>query len=191
MLLNLLVPKLYARWDITGAEIANYDGLNVPFRIANQRAYKARPLHGVWATPPFLHNGSVPSIYHLLSPLQQRPTTFYVGNREYDPQKLGYLTHKTEGSFFHDTRIQGNRNHGHLFTDVDIPGRIGPLLSEMQRYELLEYLKVMGNPDFDEALNGDPQNWARYSAPPPHQWSATRCRNNHLRHGIVEQEPKP
>lgn len=191
VLLNLLVPKLYARWDITGAEIANYDGLNVPFRIANQRAYKARPLHGVWATPPFLHNGSVPSIYHLLSPLQQRPTTFYVGNREYDPQKLGYLTHKTEGSFFHDTRIQGNRNHGHLFTDVDMPGRIGPLLSEMQRYELLEYLKVMGNPDFDEALNGDPQNWARYSAPPPHQWSATRCSNNHLRHGIPEQEPKP
>ena len=31
-------------------------------------AYKARPLNGVWATPPYLHNGSVPNLYELLSP---------------------------------------------------------------------------------------------------------------------------
>ena len=191
LLLNILVPKLYERWNINGEQIANYDGLNIPFRIANQRAYKARPLHGVWATPPFLHNGSVPSLYDLLSPLEQRPTSFYVGNREYDPQKLGYLTHQTKGSFFHDTRIAGNWNQGHLFTDVAMPGRIGPLLKEKQRYALLEYLKVMGNPDFTQALNGDPQNWAQYSEPPPNEWNETRCRNIHLRHGVTDLEQQP
>ncbi|MFP6762192.1 MAG: hypothetical protein VB858_01200, partial [Planctomycetaceae bacterium] len=52
--------------------------------------YPARPLAGVWSTAPFLHNGSVPTIYHLLLPADQRPRTFYVGSREFDPEKLGF-----------------------------------------------------------------------------------------------------
>ena len=186
LLLNILVPKLYDRWDIKGNQVANYDGLNVPFRIRNLRAYKARPLHGVWATPPFLHNGSVPTIYHLLSPLAERPTSFHVGNREYDPKKLGYIRSPSPGSFFHDTTISGNQNSGHQFTDQDAPGRIGHLLSEDQRYALLEYLKVMGNPEFDQALAGDPENWAQYSSPPNHEWNQQNCRNSHLRHGVAD-----
>ncbi|MGB3623806.1 hypothetical protein FT643_04985 [Ketobacter sp. MCCC 1A13808] len=186
LLLNSLVPKLYQRWQIEGDQIAAYDGLNVPFRIQNQRAYKARPLHGVWATPPFLHNGSVPTIYDLLSPQAARPTTFYVGNREYDPQKLGYVTAKTDGSFLHDTGIPGNRNSGHQFTDEAVPGRIGHLLSEEQRYALMEYLKVMGNPDFDQAMGGDPANWANYSAAPAPEWNQGSCNNVHLRHGVTD-----
>lgn len=186
LLLNVLVPKIYQRWDISGEQIPNYDGLNVPFRIANKRAYKARPLHGVWATPPYLHNGSVPTLYDLLSPLEERPPSFYVGNREYDPQKLGYITAYSPGSFLLDTRIAGNHNTGHLFTDETISGRIGPRFTEAQRYELLEYLKVMGNPDFDEALGGDPQNWANYSAAPSNGWNAQSCRNSHLRHGVTD-----
>lgn len=194
VLLNILVPELYERWDIKGDAIANYDGLNVPFRIVNERAYKARPLHGVWATPPFLHNGSVPTVYDLLSPLEQRPTSFYVGNREFDPQKLGYNTTYSPGSFHHDTRIAGNQNHGHLFTDYDAPGRIGPLFSEAQRYALIEYLKVMGNPLFNQALGGDPQNWTNYSTAPADQWNEQTCNNTHLRHGVTDvkaQEVKP
>lgn len=186
LLLNTLVPKLYQRWNITGDQIADYDGLNVPFRVTNQRAYKARPLHGVWATPPFLHNGSVPTLYDLLSPLEARPVNFYVGNREYNPVKLGYITTESPGSFFHDTRIAGNHNTGHLFTDDFTPGRIGPLFSEAQRYQLLEYLKVMGNPDFDTALGGDPQNWAQYSAPPPGTGHTQSCNAIHLRHGVTD-----
>ena len=128
----------------------------------------------------------MPTLYDLLSPLEARPTSFYVGNREYDPQKLGYITTASPGSFFHDTRIAGNHNGGHLFTDHEAPGRIGPLLSEQQRYALLEYLKVMGNPDFDTALEGDPQNWANYSTPPANEWSERSCNNVHLRHGITD-----
>jgi len=180
LLLNDLVPKLYGRNGIEGAaQVADYDGLNVPFRIENQRAYKARPLHGVWATPPFLHNGSVPTIYDLLSPLRARPKTFYVGNREYDPHKLGYVTTKSPGSFRMDTGIAGNHNTGHLFTDVDMPGRIGDLLSEEQRYAIIEYLKVMGNPDFDQALGGDPMNWDHYAQAPQDDSTRSACAASH------------
>lgn len=186
LLLNQLVPLMYERWNIPTDEIANYDGLNVPFRIENVRAYKARPLHGVWATPPFLHNGSVPTIYDLLSPLRERPTSFYVGNREYNPSRLGYITDKRAGSFHHNTDIDGNRNTGHLFTDIEMPGRIGRLLSEKEKFALLEYLKVMGNPDFDKALGGDPQNWAQYSQAPEEALTQTSCENSHARHQLAK-----
>ena len=62
-----------------------FDGfgiLDLPQVIA---AYKPRPLAGMWATAPFLHNGSVPTIYDLLSPVADRPKTFRVGSREFDP----------------------------------------------------------------------------------------------------------
>ena len=185
ILLNRLVPKLYDKWDVTGEAVPAYDGLNVPFRIINKRAYKARPLHGVWATAPFLHNGGVPTIYDLLSPQRERPQTFYVGNREYDPEKLGYITHKTAGSFLHDTSIAGNHNTGHLFTDENVPGRIGGLFTENQKLDLLEYIKVMGNPDFDERLGGDPQNWSQYSKAPADPTGIEACNKIHSRHGFT------
>ncbi|MFV8783282.1 di-heme-cytochrome C peroxidase [Microbulbifer sp. SA54] len=168
LLINKLVPALYEQQGISsdGNGIADYDGLNVPFRIANKPAYKARPLHGVWATPPFLHNGSVPTIYDLLSPLESRPVRFGLGNREYNPERLGYVTDMREGNFEFDTAQPGNDNSGHLFTDANQPGRIGNRLSEKERMALIEYIKVLGNPDFSAALNGDPQDWSRYAPPP-------------------------
>lgn len=182
VLLNRLVPLLYERWDIENEDIPNFDGLNVPFRIENKRAYKSRPLHGVWATPPFLHNGSIPSIYDLLSPQRARPKQFYVGNREYDPAKLGYKTAYSAGSFLHDTQIDGNRNTGHLFTDVDMPGRIGDLLSERERMDLIEYVKVLGNPDFSEKIGGDPFNWNNYSQPRADKKLNQACERSHQLH---------
>jgi hypothetical protein len=41
-------------------------------------AYKARPLNGIWATAPFFHNGSVPNLYELLLPADQRSKKFFV-----------------------------------------------------------------------------------------------------------------
>lgn len=185
VLLNRLVPDLYQRWGISGMQIPAFDGLNVPFRIANKKAYKARPLHGVWATPPFLHNGSVPTLYHLLSPQRERPTEFYVGQREYDPDLLGYRTEYSPGSFKHDTHVTGNGNGGHLFTNLDVAGRIGSLLSEHERRALMEYIKVMGNPAFDEALGGDPLNWDHYVDAPADPAAVQACIDSHRdQHGI-------
>lgn len=44
------------------------DGYGLPIGVQEKRGYKARPLDGIWATPPFLHNGSVPNLFELLSP---------------------------------------------------------------------------------------------------------------------------
>jgi len=51
--------------------------------------YNARPLSGIWAQAPYLHTGSVPTIYHLLMP-KERPTSFIKSRLEYDQEKLGY-----------------------------------------------------------------------------------------------------
>ena len=183
-LLNILVPQLYKQQGVWPEQVPNYDGLNVPFRIANVRAYKSRPLHGVWATPPFLHNGSVPNIYELLSPQRERSAEFFVGNREYDPEKLGYITGKRAGSFLMDTRIAGNHNTGHLFTDVKSQGQIGNYLSEDKRLAIIEYIKVMGNPDFSEQLGGDPQDWSQYSRAPADPTGLEACQSVHTRHAM-------
>lgn len=107
------------------------------------KAYKARPLDGVWATPPFLHNGSVPTIYDLLLPIDQRPKTFSLGSREYDSKKLGYVTTPLKNATAFDLTTIGNSNAGHEFSNELSPGVIGPLLTDDQRYALIEYLKTL------------------------------------------------
>ncbi|OZG74804.1 hypothetical protein BTA51_06315 [Hahella sp. CCB-MM4] len=94
--------------------------------------YKARPLSGIWATAPYLHNGSVPTVYDLLLPPEQRPKDFHVGNRELDINKLGYQTTAGDNTSLFDTSLAGNDNHGHIY---------GTDLTDAQRYALIEYLK--------------------------------------------------
>jgi hypothetical protein len=107
-------------------------------------AYKVRPLNGIWATPPYLHNGSVPNLYLLLSPVKERPTTFYLGHREYDPVNVGYLYDKLAGGFEFDTTKRGNYNTGHEFNDDRTnSGVIGRGLTPDERRELVEYLKTL------------------------------------------------
>jgi len=104
-------------------------------------SYKAGPRDGVWATAPFLHNGSVPSIYELLRPAAKRPVTFFVG-REFDPIKVGIDTSGQSGKFLFDTRFVGNSNKGHSFEDGPRgKGVIGRLLSDQERWAIIEYLK--------------------------------------------------
>ena len=100
-------------------------------------AYKARPLEGIWATAPYLHNGSVPTLYDLLLAVEQRPQTFMTGTRAYDPKKAGYETAAAAAgnSFTFDTSLSGNSNKGHVY---GVGG-----LTEAQRLQLLEYLKTL------------------------------------------------
>jgi hypothetical protein len=96
--------------------------------------YKAPPLNGVWATGPYLHNGSVPSLYEVILPPDQRTKQFSVGRREFDPVKVGFLSEPAEGTFQFDTTIEGNRNAGHPF---------GAHLSDTERWQIVEYLKSL------------------------------------------------
>ena len=139
--------RAYRDANVTPEERPNMDGFGLPIGVRELRAYKARPLAGVWATPPFLHNGSVPNIYQLLSPQDERATTFYRGSFEYDPQHLGYRTEAFTNGFVFDTSITGNHNSGHEFRAGERGnGVIGRLLQPEERWALLEYLKVLGGP---------------------------------------------
>ena len=94
--------------------------------------YKARPLNGIWATAPYLHNGSVPNLWALLQPVAQRPARFFVGSREFDPVRVGQVSE--QGPSLLDTSLPGNSNRGHL---------AGTTLPEADKRALLEYLKTL------------------------------------------------
>jgi hypothetical protein len=96
--------------------------------------YKARPLSGIWASAPYLHNGSVPSLAELLKPPSQRVAQFHVGAREFEPEKVGLSTAPAPGSTLLDTALPGNSNAGHLF-GTDLP--------DADKRDLLEYLKSL------------------------------------------------
>ncbi|HEY3950636.1 di-heme-cytochrome C peroxidase [Phenylobacterium sp.] len=104
--------------------------------------YKSRPLNGIWATPPYLHNGSVPTLYDLLRPPALRTKSFYVGTRRFDPVKVGYQTAQAPDNPFlfqtqaGDQPIRGNANAGHDY------GNAG--FTDAERYAIIEYLKTFG-----------------------------------------------
>jgi hypothetical protein len=99
-------------------------------------SYKARPLDGIWATGPFLHNGSVPNLAELLKRPQDRAAEFCVGSDLYDVKNIGYVstTPCSARQFLFDTRIRGNSNSGHVY---------GTELSDTDKANLLEYLKTL------------------------------------------------
>ena len=122
--------------------------------FASVMAYKARPLNGIWATAPYLHNGSVPTLYDLLLPKRRvsdpiegeyRPDEFMVGSREFDLEKVGLKSIGYDGFLFR-TSIWGNNNNGHEYASGLTPqpdGTFLPALTKEQRLDLLEYLKSL------------------------------------------------
>ncbi|MBS0589120.1 MAG: hypothetical protein JSR65_00605 [Proteobacteria bacterium] len=117
--------------------------------------YKARPLIGVWATAPFLHNGSVPTVYDLLS--ETRPTTFRFGDNAFDPVKLGLGATTPSDATVFDPSQPGNGNAGHWFTNESSrSGRIGRALNDDERQALIEYLKAATPADYPTRNVGTP-----------------------------------
>ncbi|MEK1907915.1 MAG: di-heme-cytochrome C peroxidase [Pseudomonas sp.] len=145
--------RAYQDAGIQPRERWRMDGYGLAIGVQEKRGYKARPLHGIWATPPFLHNGSVPNLFQLLSPVGQRATQFWVGNFEYDPKRAGFVTDKFDGGFLYKTSVTGNSNRGHEFRDgCRINGVIGRALAPEERWALIEYLKVMGDQALESQL---------------------------------------
>ncbi len=161
----------YTKLNLSAAKQAEYDGyreLNTEEAAIARLDYKARPLNGVWATPPFLHNGSVANLYELLLPAKQRMKSFYVGSTVFDTKLVGFETEWKAGSFWMDTTVPGNLNTGHEFRsltpdEVDaltpfqkkmldenqgwaVGGVVGPLLTKDDRMALIEYVKSLGSP---------------------------------------------
>ena len=139
--------QAYDDAKVPAAERKKLDGFGRENLVTAPCGYRARPLVGVWATPPFLHNGSVPSLVDLLS--EERPARFAWGSREFDPVKVGYATTPGSGTRVFDTTLTGNGNAGHWFTDdAARPGRLGPALKPAERVALVEYLKAATPDDY-------------------------------------------
>lgn len=116
-------------------------------RAAPALGYIAPPLDGVWATAPYLHNGSVPTIAALLDSAK-RPkywTRRFDDSKDYNEQALGWnytaLSYGKAGAKspeerkkIYDTTLSGYSNQGHTFGDK---------LTEEQRAAVLEYLKIL------------------------------------------------
>jgi len=110
--------------------------------------YQAPPLDGVWATAPYFHNGSVPTVYHVLNS-KTRPKvytrSFQTGKDDYDPVKLGWKitvlergpnakTPVAQRRKVYNAAQPGRGNGGHPFGDK---------LSEAERMAIIEYLKTL------------------------------------------------
>jgi mono/diheme cytochrome c family protein len=138
-----------ARWvtadSISLAAIADL-GWEDQVSSRNFGGYVAPDLSGVWATAPYLHNGSVPTLWHLLH-AEQRPDRFMVGGHALDYELMGIAGEVDEGGDYvypsgyepwshfmlYDTHQPGRSNAGHEF----------PGLSTDQKTALLEYLKLL------------------------------------------------
>ena len=107
-------------------------------QLLPNEGYIAPPLDGIWATAPYLHNGSVPTLDDLLDS-EQRPAYWKrsFDNSDYDPLKLGWKytreSAQTDANTY-NTTLPGYGNGGHTFGDV---------LDSASRKALLEYLKTL------------------------------------------------
>jgi mono/diheme cytochrome c family protein len=108
--------------------------------------YVAPPLDGIWATAPFFHNGSVPTI-ELVLDSSKRPTFWKrvdYDTTHYDQDELGWPWMSVgygqddapvdEAKYVYDTSKYGHRATGHTFGDH---------LTEAERAAVLEYLKTL------------------------------------------------
>lgn len=119
-----------------------------PYHLLNHGGYQAPPLDGVWATAPYFHNGSVPTLAGVVDSTS-RPKiytrSFGTEKEDYDPVRVGWkitrvsaeAVSKAKGHELRritDTRRRARGNQGHTFGDG---------LSPNQRKALLEYLKTL------------------------------------------------
>jgi hypothetical protein len=137
------------RWgtvDSTSLRLMRQIGYEGLIEAAASAGYVAPDLGGIWATAPYLHNGSVPTLWHLLH-AEHRPERFWVGGHALDYQRMGIAGEVDETGtyaypagyvpwsrpFLYDTRASGRSNRGHDFRT----------LSESDRRAILEYMKVL------------------------------------------------
>ena len=119
--------ELLNRW-VASLEVPGYEPPQESFRSTQK--YWASDMAGVWARSPYLHNGSVRTMWELLTSEEDRPKTFRRGSSYYDAKNMGY---EDKGAFVFDTTLPGNSNAGHNY---------GTDLTEREKRNLIEYLKT-------------------------------------------------
>lgn len=107
--------------------------------LVPERGYVAPPLDGIWATAPYFHNGSVPTLEKVLNSSsrpevwsKEKTTDNYYN---YDEIGIDYEVLDTKSSIYHyDTKLMGHGNSGHYFGDK---------LAVEERKNIIEYLKTL------------------------------------------------
>ena len=137
--LNALTPN-HRTWMKTGW-LSRYGKDKV---VLKPSGYLAPPLDGIWATGPYLHNGSVPTLWHLLHP-KERPVVWRRTSESFDHERVGLVIEaldtvpasaksaRSRRRYF-DTARPGKSAAGHLFPDK---------LTEAEKRAVLEFLKTL------------------------------------------------
>ena len=139
--------------------LEGFGALDLPQEIAG---YKPRPLEGVWATPPFLHNGSVPTLYQMLLPpgtarqeILRRPARIRSAcTWASSPSRMPMATTTASGWTPASRAIttpampsrptpRPGRSISRIRKANPLPhGVIGPEFTDEERFDIIEYLKV-------------------------------------------------
>lgn len=157
VLVHVIIGAIAGSWKGDPDQLEKLKTQALELKAAeNDNKYKGRPLNGIWATAPYLHNGSVPTLRDVLkpqtcrpedelNPQACRPKVFWVGSRRFNPKDVGFESQESSGGFKFDTSLQGNSNSGHEYgTGVSKEkGGDGELLKPEELDELLEYLKTL------------------------------------------------
>lgn len=154
-------PEVNVPIEEIGTDRARYDSLTPEMRamygeswfadfgkqdtVENPAGYVAPPLDGIWASAPYLHNGSVPTLWHLLNS-DERPVVWKRASTKYDAERMGLdcetwatlpeeaTQSKAARREYFDTRGLGKSAGGHRYPDE---------LTATERREVLEYLKKL------------------------------------------------
>jgi hypothetical protein len=136
---------------------------DTPLRVEKAvNGYKADPLFGIWSQSPYLHNGSVPTLGHLIC-ASVRPDSFYRGNINFDEKLIGfewsklllepYSQYEMAKQKLYDTSKVGFSNDGHYYGQNLCPDMSGldphedriEIENRIQNSDagmIIEYLKI-------------------------------------------------
>jgi hypothetical protein len=152
---NQLLPVNVIKTDSVRCKAISENNLKTLDKLALKKYFDARIntgyvapiLLGIWATAPYFHNGSVPTLWHLMHP-ELRPEKFYSGGHQLDYEKIGIKGEMQNGVYkypagytpfsdyeIYDTKEIGLSNSGHYQPFESI--------TEYEKSCLLEFLKTL------------------------------------------------
>lgn len=108
------------------------------------KGYLAQPLDGIWASAPYFHNGSVPTLYHVFN-IDERPAIWKRDENGYDQKRVGLNVESFDAvpeglnprqkRMYYNTSVLGSSNDGHEFPDEE--------LNAEEKVAVMEYLKTL------------------------------------------------
>jgi hypothetical protein len=152
---NHLIPSAKIGTDSIRCQAITHKDLKILKKLPQRKYIQARVnngyvapiLSGIWATAPYFHNASVPTLWHLMHPTE-RPNKFYSGGHLLDYDKVGikgelingvYQYQKNDKNWANyevfDTEKRGASNKGHEKQFAS--------LTELEKEQVIEFLKTL------------------------------------------------